>query len=343
VLDNVNDVKRWYSKAFAADFILRATAPAMATGLASDLPDDIGSELRSIPGIESMEALRLVRSKIGDEPIVVAARDFSPNSIESFVYQAGDPTTLIDRVHQGEVIVSSVLAQRTGLTVGKKVSLGVGKEAHEFPVAAIVNDYQAGGLILYMDRAVAHREFGIQGVDAYILRVDHKQMAPIRAALEKLTSKYGLLLVTPTDMQNKIDGMMSGVVAALWGMVVILLLVAAFGVANTLTMNVLEQTRELGLLRIIAMTRDQVRKTVFSQALMIGILALVPGIAAGFGIAYLINLSTLPVTGHPIQLEFHPWLLIGSFVIGMIVVAAAAWLPAERAARLALTDALRYS
>ncbi len=45
---------------------------------------------------------------------------------------------------------------------------------------------------------------------------------------------------------------------------------AAFGVVNTLTMNVLEQTRELGLLRIVAMTRGQVRKAILTQAAMIG-------------------------------------------------------------------------
>jgi putative ABC transport system permease protein len=121
-----------------------------------------------------------------------------------------------------------------------------------------------------------------------------------------------------------------------------LLLVAAFGVANTLTMNVIEQTRELGLLRIIAMTRDQVRKTIFAQALMVGLLALIPGIIAGYGIAYLINLATLAVIGHPVQLGFHPWLLFGAFAIGMVIVAAAAWFPAERAARLHLSEALHY-
>lgn len=342
VLDNVNNVRDWYQTAFSADFIVRATAPAMSTGLAADLPDDLGSELRGIGGIESMDALRLVRSNVGDEPTIVAARDFSPRSIDTFVFMDGNPKTILTQLQAGEVIVSSVLAQRAHLKVGGKVSLGVGKAARDFSVAAMVNDYQAGGLILYMDRGVAHREFGIQGVDAYLLRVDHQQLAPIRAELDKLASKYGLLLVTPTDMQQKIDGMMSGVVAALWGMVVILLLVAAFGVANTLTMNVLEQTWELGLLRIIAMTRDQVRKTVFSQALMIGFLSLVPGIIAGFGIAYLINLATLPVTGHPVELEFHPWLLAGAFGLGMLVITAAAWLPAERAARLSLAEALHY-
>jgi putative ABC transport system permease protein len=342
VLDNVNDVKDWYRKSIVADFIIRAMAPDMATGLSADLPEDVEKELRDVPGIKSLEAIRLVRSKSGDETIVVAARDFTPHTIESFAYVAGDPATLLDKVHQGAVLIGSVPAQRLGLQVGDKITLGIGKASHQLPVAAIVNDYQSGGLILHMDRSVAAREFGINGVDAFTILVEPDRLPEVRAALEKITSKYGLLLLTPSDMRKKIDGMMSGVVGSLWGMVALLLLVAAFGVANTLTMNVLEQTRELGLLRIIAMTRDQVRKTIFAQALMIGLLALVPGIAAGFGIAYLINLATLPVIGHPVQLGFHPWLLFGAFAIGMLLVAAAAWFPAERAARLKLTEALHY-
>jgi putative ABC transport system permease protein len=343
VLDNVNDVKDWYRRAIVADFFLRAMAPEMATGLAADLPDAVDPEVRAVPGITDLEAIRLVRAKVRDEPIILAARDFSPHMIESFDYIAGDPAKLLDQIHDGEVVVGSVLAQRLGLKIGNKIPLGVGTAAREYPVAAIVNDYQAGGLILHMDRAVAQRDFDIQGISAYAIRVDHEHLATVQSALEKIAIDNGLLLESFSDVQHKIDGMMAGVVGALWGMVSLGLLVAAFGVANTLTMNVLEQTRELGLLRIIAMTRNQVRKTIFAQALMIGLLALIPGIAAGVGIAYLINLATLPVIGHPVELEFHPWLLAGSFAIGLVVVTAAAWLPAERAARLALTEALRYS
>ena len=54
--------------------------------------------------------------------------------------------------------------------------------------------------------------------------------------------------------------MMSGVVASLWSMVVLVLLVSAVGVTNTLTINVLEQTREIGLLRIVAMTQTRCEK-----------------------------------------------------------------------------------
>ena len=103
---------------------------------------------------------------------------------------------------------------------------------------------------------------------------------------------------------------MSGVVASLWAMVVLGLMVSAVGVTNTLTINVLEQTRELGLLRIVAMTQNQVRKTIFTQAMIMALLALMPGIVAGVAVAYLINVAMMPVLGHPVQFTFHPVLLV---------------------------------
>ena len=124
-------------------------------------------------------------------------------------------------------------------------------------------------------------------------------------------------------------------------MVVLGLMVSAVGVTNTLTINVLEQTRELGLLRIVAMTQNQVRKTIFTQAMIMALLALVPGILAGVSVAYIINVAMMPVIGHPVAFTFHPALLLGGFAAGLAVVACAAWFPADRAARLDLLEALR--
>jgi putative ABC transport system permease protein len=195
---------------------------------------------------------------------------------------------------------------------------------------------------MYLNREVAKSVLGIDGVDVYIVQVDHERMNEVRQALDKICQQSGILYQSASDIQHSIDNMISGVVASLWAMVVLALVVAAFGVANTLTMNVLEQTREIGLLRILAMTRTQVRQTIFSQALMIALLALVPGIFAGVAIAYLINVATVNVIGHIIAFNFHPGLMAGSFVAGLVVVAAAAWFPADRAAKLNLQTALSF-
>lgn len=136
--------------------------------------------------------------------------------------------------------------------------------------------------------------------------------------------------------------MMAGVIAGLWALVVIGFIVAGLAVANTLTMNVLEQTRELGLLRIVGTTRWQVRKIILAQALMMGILSMIPGAAAGLVIAFLIHLTTYPVSGHAVQFALQPSLFIGAPLIGLALILVAAWFPAQRAARLPLLESIRF-
>jgi len=50
----------------------------------------------------------------------------------------------------------------------------------------------------------------------------------------------------------------------------------------------------------------------------------------------------MPATGHPVEFGFHPVLLAGSFAGALLLVLAAAGMPAERAARLDLQSALKY-
>jgi putative ABC transport system permease protein len=341
VMNYVENVRSWYRKTIVADFFVRASNPDMATGLLADLPDSIGPQIEKIPGIKSHDAMRMVKVKVGNENAVLFARDYSSPEAPDLDIVRGDAGQLRQQLKDGQVALGSVLAERLNLKAGGVIPLDTDKGPQEFPIAAIVNDYNAGGLTIYMEREVARQSLGIDGVDAYVIKADHAQLAGVRDELKKITEQHGLLLQTFTEIQELIDRMMSGIVAALWGMVVVILVVAALGVTNTLTINVLEQTRELGLLRIVAMTQSQVRKTVFTQAVIMALLALVPGVAAGAAVAYLINLSLLPLTGHVVRFDLDPTLLAGSLVIGFIIVSLAAWFPAGRAARLNLLEALR--
>lgn len=341
VIDNVNDVRNWYRKTIIADFFVRAMAPDMATGLAADLPDSLDPEIRNVPGITSLDAVRFVSVKAAGEQVIMIVRSFDDPELQEFDLVSGDPSRVRASLGTGEVVIGSVLAERAKLKVGDDILLQTKQGEHKFRIAAVTNDYQSGGLTMYIDREIAKQFFDIQGVDAYVIKADHIRLQEVKRDLQELVDKHRLLLQSFSDIQHKIDAMMAGVVAGLWGMVVLGLVVAAFGVTNTLMMTVLEQTREFGLLRVVAMTRAQVRKTIFAQALMMGLLALVPGVFAGVGVAYLIHLATEPVIGHPVKFVPHPWLLAGGLVFGLIVVTLAAWLPAERASRLELTTALR--
>ena len=191
-------------------------------------------------------------------------------------------------------------------------------------------------------RTVAEKLLDVQGVDAYVIQANDKQLPAVEASLQAMCNEHGLLLQSYADLVGFIEQMMNGVIGSLWALLALGFVIAAFGLVNTLAMNILEQTREIGVLRVVAMTRRQVRRTILAQATMMGLIGLTPGALMGLLIARLINLSTLPTTGHAIPFVFRPWLLVVCFAAAFVIVIGSAYLPAERAARLKLSDALQY-
>jgi putative ABC transport system permease protein len=342
IVDNVANVRQWYQRVIVGDFFVRAMMPEMATGAAADMPEGLRDNIDAIQGVTDVEPVRFVSAQAAGRGAIVVVRQFDKNGRIRFDLTEGKQETIGQQLDQGQVVIGTVLAHQADLQVGDDLSMPTREGEQSLRIAGITEAYLGGGLIVYMDRDTAERLLGIQGVDAFIVQAERGSLDSVQAKLEDLCDKHGLMLQSYNDLVGAIDRMMSGVVGSLWGLLVLGLLVASFGVVNTLTMNVLEQTREFAILRVVAMTRHQLRRMIFAQALIIGLIGLMPGVLAGVGVAYCINLSTYPATGHAVEFAFHPLLLVGCFVMGKAIVVLAAWAPAERAARLTLAEALRY-
>jgi putative ABC transport system permease protein len=341
ILDNIQDVRQWYQRSLVGDFYIRAAMPNMGNGAAPVIPEEVGTEILKVPGITSVDSARLCTARVGDQKAVAVARDFTIEDLH-FDLKEGQTRGLREKLFQGQVVVSTVLAQKLGVHVGDTIPLETLQGTRNLKVAGLINDYMIGGLTLYLERSHAAKLLGVRSRDAYVIYADHRSLAQTQERLQAICEKYGVLLHSNADITTMIDGMIAGVDGCLWGILVLGFVVAAFGVVNTLTMNVLEQTRELALLRIVATTRWQVRKTILTQAAIIGGLGLVPGILAGLGVSFLINRAMVSAFGHTIEFTPHPLLLLSGFLVGFAIVVISAAFPAERAARLELVQALQY-
>ena len=188
---------------------------------------------------------------------------------------------MLDRLVAGEVVSVRCWPNGRICPRGACVEFAIDKQKHTFRVAGICNEYSMGGLMAYMDRKTAEKVFDITGVDGYLISTVHPTPPEVPAKLAEFTEREGLLLHSFTQIRARIDDMVSGVVAGLWILLALGLLVGALGVVNTLTMNVLEQTQELGMLRAIGMPRGQLMRTVLSQGVLIAFLGIVAGAASG--------------------------------------------------------------
>lgn len=342
ITNNVDDVRGWLRRTHAGDFFVRVVMGDPSSGRAADIPEEIGDEIRAIPGIWGLGSLRLVNAEVGDQPVVVLVQGLTHGEGVPVNLAVGDPDEVTRRMFAGEAVVGTVLAQRCGLKVGDEVELNTNVGPRRVRIAGLANEYMVGGLVLHMEREAARKLFDIGGVDVFMIKAYPVERAAVEAKLRELTGRHGLMLHSFADLSSRLDAMLNGVVGSLWGLLVLGFLVAGFGIANTLTMNVLEQTRELALLRVVAMTRRQVAKTVLAQALVVGLIGIVIGFFAGAGTAWTISLTMLPLLGYQVPFDLHMDLVGGCFLLALAIVLVAAWIPARRATRLDLLEALKY-
>jgi putative ABC transport system permease protein len=125
--------------------------------------------------------------------------------------------------------------------------------------------------------------------------------------------------------------------------------IVIFSVANTITMSILERTREIGTLMAMGTTRGRIWRSFLAEGVLIGIIGGVLGIAGGALMAQLINHGhvMLPpppgyTVGYRLQILLHPPVLMTAFVISFITATLSSIVPAWRASRLKIVDALGH-
>ncbi len=342
IINNVNDVTTWYHRTMVGDFFVSAPFADPSTGLMVEIPESFEDEIRRIPGVESVGGIRFANVRAKDNWVVVIAAQFAAANHLPLELAEGDPDEVYRRLLEGEVVVGTNLAQRAGLQSGDDLLLETENGPKRMRIAATTISYTAGGLVVYMDQAVAGRILGLKGVNVFIVQAASQALGEVETKLRSLCQEQGLAVSSLAKLRQGLDAMIAGVVGGLWGLIALTFIVAALGIANTLTMNVLEQTREIAILRVIGMTQQQVRRTILSQALILGTISLATGMIGGVLTAYDISLCNLPLLGHPIPFVLPRNLLAVCFIVTFAMVFVAAWPPAQRAARLDLTQALQY-
>jgi ABC-type antimicrobial peptide transport system permease subunit len=129
--------------------------------------------------------------------------------------------------------------------------------------------------------------------------------------------------------------------AMLSGIAVLMALVGAFGMTNTILMSVLERTRELGVLRAVGWSRRRILTMIIKESLLLGILGGLTGILIGFLLAR--GIAAIPSIGEMVgQGSFPPALLAQAMAIAVILGAVGGIYPAWRATKMQPVEALRY-
>lgn len=190
-------------------------------------------------------------------------------------------------------------------------------------------------------------------VTAIQVQLQHTaQMPAARARLEQLLSTLKAPLeIQDYEILSPIYGQTVQFFDSVFGFISVLIgVIVLFTVGNTMSMAVVERTAEIGTLRAIGLRRGGIRRLFMCEGLLLGLLGAVLGVLFALLIAYLINHSGIAWTPPGYVVKFpltvrvwgSPDLLIGSSAGLLVVAVVSAWWPANRAAKLAIVDALRH-
>ena len=254
---------------------------------------------------------------------------------------AGGRRRAARQAHGGATLVEEQTAESLGVGVGDTVRVAsVEGSSAELKVLGVYRDpIMLNGLIVG-DAAYAALFPKPQLFMVIAKRGANGDEAQTKQAIEAALSDTPTAVVRTTDeYKESIVGMVNQLLNLLYGLLAMSVVISLFGIVNTLVLSVYERTREIGLLRAIGSSRSQVRSTVRYESVITSILGGVMGIVVGTVFAYVV---TSRFGGQGITFSI-PGVQLGVFLILAILVGVlAAILPARRAARIEILDAIHY-
>ena len=316
------------------------------------------SKVRSVPDVAvatgdiSDEAKIVGRDgkTVGDGPYFGAGYDASvpgaqrttPFRLESGRFATGP----------GEVVLDAGMAEDQHLSLGSSARIAAGGSTQSYRVVGIAKFGTVKSLgtatFAVFDLETAQKLFHKEGRYDGILVAGRDGVPGAQVRRDVAAAVGGGVQVQTAAAQDRftLDGLKQFITIIRVALLVfggVAILVGAFTIFNALSITIAQRTRELGLLRMVGAGRRQVLGSVLLEALTIGLLASLAGLAAGFGIAKGLNALfvslglDLPEAG----MVFASRTVVVSLLVGTLVTLVAGLLPAWRATRVAPVEALR--
>lgn len=335
-------VNTWIEGTMRADLFLTSSANEVA-GAKGYLPAELLESLETITAIDQIDTYLEWSAEVNGAPTMVALVE--PDNKQSVQIVRGNADEARAAFRQAEaVMITESLARKRGFRVGDSLTFALGNRTLELPVAAIYRDYTRDqGMVLFPD--VRYREMvddpRVQSVAIHLL--PGTDLARASESIETLLPGSGrYLLYSRQSLRERVIEIFDQTFAVTYLLRTIAIVVAALGVVLTLSILVMERTREYGILRSIGMSRGQLMGASVAEAVVLGLAAACLGVFAGLLLAviltYVVNVAFFGWT-----IVFRvPWteLIFAPLWIVLTAAAAALW-PAWKAAHADIGAAVR--
>ncbi len=306
----------------------------------------LANALRDLPEVETVNTIRYASSAHDGariEILGINAATFVETS--PLVFNEGNPDEAYQALSDGRtMLVNSLVATAFGLEIGDEFALQTANGVQNYRVVGIGDDLFNFKLnTFYISQENMALDFG--KTEDVMLMLNLQPGTDKTRAIEKIkqvASAYPQFQVEDTRVyREEMQSTTNNTLRLYWAIGILILIPAVLGLLNTLTINVLERTREIGIVRAIGGSRKQVQRMVTAEALLLGLFGAATGVLAGVAMSYGFTLAFGSI-GWKVPYEI-PYIGMGAVVVLAIVLALfASVLPARNAAKLDIIRALQY-
>lgn len=329
----------------SADFLVLPQSLMIGISNVGAAPE-LSQQLAEIPGVEAVTGLRISLARVDDttdiQMIGIDPQAFS--QIAGLEFTLGDEALAYSRLAEGRwIILNPIFSAGKGFAVGQEIALETPSGRQVYKIAGIASDFLNAKIsTAYISQTNLSNDFGEN--NDVLLMVNQKMGADsnaIFASLEKITVGYpSFTVISFTDLRASLLGLMDQVMFGMYFLLMILAIPSVLGLINTLAINVIERTREIGLMRAVGATRRQVSRMILAESILLTLLGTALGILAGLWMGYALISAMTSIFKIPYFLPGTELLIV--IAMGLLIGVAAAWLPARQAARLNVIEALQY-
>jgi putative ABC transport system permease protein len=304
-------------------------------------------QLRAIPGVVEVQSVRAARIQINGSPVIFVAAD-----VQALVHRAtlpptaGDPNTMYKLTGEGKgILASDNFALLHGYKLGDVLDIPSPRGLLHLPIVGVVLDYSDQQGSILMDRSVYQRYWNDDTVNVFRIYLAHGETeAEVkRRILEKFGSQRRLFVLTNRDVRQYVIRLTDQWFGITYVQIAVAVLVALLGIVNTLIVSITDRRRELGVLQAVGGLRNQIRGTIWLEALTIGAVGLILGLAFGaVQLYYSLRITGEDLAGMRLDYEY-PYqicLVLVPVILGVAFISAIG--PAESAVRGSLVEALEY-
>ncbi|MEW2083448.1 ABC transporter permease [Streptomyces sp. NPDC005283] len=327
----------------------------LPTGVVRTVPAELADRIGSVDGVRATHIDAAVENitVVDSTNKAVGPTTGAPTIATNWYVTERSPVKLTsgrEPKGPGEALLDKDTADKKKVRIGDTLTVLAQPGSFKVEIVGIATftTTNPGAALVFLDTPTAQTKLlGRSGV-ASSLSVDAEDGVSDATLKQRIAAELGDAYELKTaDEQAKsaaaqLGGFLDVIKWVMLGFAGVAVLVGIFLIVNTFSMLIAQRTRELGLLRALGADRRQVRRSVLTEALLLGLVGSTLGLAAGIGLAAgLIELmGLLGMNLSAAEMVVGVATPVSAYAVGVGVTFVAAYLPARRAARVSPMAAL---